>query len=231
VKKIVGLAAIDREIKAMNGVLANVNTRVQSVAVAIIEHAAGAGNGDVSRALTLCQMVRKHRTLNVAYLVGYFAAFAGTNVNLNKGTVNLFARDSKKQRGFRVEEARANNWYEAIDAEGNRAAWYAGPTPQDYVPDGIGDIAEQMLGFVERINKRLDGTKTVNGKEVPLVRLEKEDEEQVHNALSFIERIAATLARHEEVALLQARLAEATAATEQDEAVVEVIRQPVAKAG
>jgi hypothetical protein len=224
--KIVGLAAITRAIKALDGIAGSLNVRVQEVAVAIVEHGAGAGNGDMSKALDLVKLARKHR-LNVAFLNGWFAYFGNCNVNLRgndgAGKVSLISKDSKRYRGFDVEGARANNWFEAIDDNGTRARWYEGPEPADYVPEGIGDIADDMTKFVERTNKKLAGTKTVKGREVPLVRLNEEDERQLHNALQFIERIAATLARHEKVQALAAKMAEATAATEQDEEVVAII--------
>jgi hypothetical protein len=219
-QKLVGLAAIDKAIKAIGGVADNLNERVQETAVAIIEHAAGPGNGDVSRALTLCQRVKATRTLNVAYLVGFFAAFAGTNVNLNKATVNLFARDSKKQRGFRVAEARANNWFDAIDKDGNRAAWYAGPQPEDYTPEGVGGVAERITRFVDRVNRDLERTKTVRGKEVPLFKLSDDELKQVHNALAHIESIAKTLERAELLAETEAMRERLVAEAEQDDNIV-----------
>lgn len=226
--KMVGLAAIDRAIKSIAGVATNLNERVQETAVAIVEHAAGAGNGDVSRALTLCQAVKRTRTLNASFLVGFFSAFAGTNVNLRgndgKGTVNLYARDSKKQRGFQVDEARANNWFDAVDpATGERANWYQGPQPEDYVPEGIGDVADRFLRFTKRVNDDLGKTKTVKGKEVPVISLNDADKEQLHNALAFVERIAATLKRHEDVEQLKARLETATKEAGQDEEVLGVL--------
>ena len=200
--KIVGLAGIDKAIKAIAGVGANLNERVQETAVAIVEHAAGAGNGDVSRALTLCQTVAKMRTLDVGFLVGWFAAFAGTNVQLKKGTVSLFAKDSKKQRGFRVDEARANNWYEAFNDAGERSPWYQGPDRPPFQPDSVGDIADYLMRQTKRLFERLDGEKEVNGKTVPLVKVSKAEREQIEEALHLIETIANRLARHEDIATL-----------------------------
>jgi hypothetical protein len=119
--KIVGLAGIDKAIKSIANVGQNLNERVQDVAVAIVEHAAGQGNGDMSRALTLVKTVNRMRTLNAAFLVGYFRYFASTNINLRAndgaGKVSLMARDAKGYRGFDVDGARANNWYEAFGEE------------------------------------------------------------------------------------------------------------------
>lgn len=221
--KIEGLAAIDRSIAQIRGNLDGLNDRIQETAVAIVEHAAGKGNGDVSRALTLCQAIASKRTLNVNYLVGYFAYFAGTNVNLRKPSVSLFSKDSKKQRGFDVDGARANKWFEAVDAEGKRVFWYAGPEPEAYVPDGIGDIAERMQRFVKRTAETLDGEKEVNGKKVPLVQLSQADRTALDAALGFIDRIAATLARHENVQALTEQLQKATEEAGQDKEVLEVL--------
>lgn len=226
--KLVGLAAIDRAIRTFKGNIVNTNERVQEILVAIVEHAAGAGNGDVSRALTICQVIKSSRTMNAAYAVGWFAAFAGTNVNLAKGTVNLFSKDSKKQRGFRVDEARANNWFDAVDANGERAPWYAGPTPEDFQSEGIGDIATRIERFVKRMNDSLDGTKTVKGKEVPLVKLSDADREQVHNALELMARTAATLARHERIQALREQVANEEGA--KDEVIEELLTAPMEKA-
>lgn len=214
---IVGLQAIDKGIRALAGIAQNLNERVQDIAVAIVEHANGPGNGDVSRALTLCQTVNRMRTLNTAFLVGWFRYFGNCNVNLRaddgKGKVSLISRDAKAYRGgFDVEGARANKWFDAFTADGTRAVWYAGPAPAEFQPYTIGDEANRIRTFVEGERKRLDATKTVNGKEVPLVALTDEDRTQMLNALMFMEKLAATLARHEEVR----KLAEQQAKLEQD---------------
>jgi hypothetical protein len=234
--KMVGLAAIDKGIKSLAKIGDNLNSRVQDVAVAIIEHAAGAGNGDMSRALTLCQTVARMRTLNVTFLIGYFRHFASTNVNLRsddgRGKVSLMAKDAKLYRGFDVEGARANNWSDAFDDEGNRSAWYAGPAPAEFQPLTIGDLAGRMSNFVKNTSKLLSDTKTVNGKNVDLVELTEGDRQQVEHALAFINRIAGTLARHEEVEQAAKAFAAAQEALEQDNDVIEVLNTvvPVEKA-
>jgi hypothetical protein len=226
-QNIVGLAGIDKAIKAIGAVSANLNERVQDVAVAIIEHAAGPGNGDMSRALTLCQTVRRTRTLNTAFLVGFFRHFGNANINFNAndgaGKVSLLSKDSKGYRGFDVDGARANNWYEAIDDKGERAPWYAGPMPAEYQPLTVGDLANRMVNFAKNTAKMLDDTKTVNGKEYPVVTLSEGDRKQVENALIFLDRIAATLARHEDVERKAQELAKAQEATEQDNGIVEIL--------
>lgn len=226
--KIVGLAGIDKGIKSLVGIGQNLNERVQDIAVAIVEHAAGAGNGDVSRALTLVKTVSRMRTLNAAFLVGWFRYFGNCTVNLRAndgvGKVSLIARDAKAYRGgFDVEGARVNNWFDAFDAEGNRSKWYAGPEAPEFQPYGIGDIAERMTRFVKTTNTLLDSTKTVNGKELPAVALTKEEREQVNNALLFLQRISNTLARHDDVEKLKAQLAEVEQQAAADPEVIAVI--------
>lgn len=229
---IVGLAGIDKGIKALRGVGENLNERVQDIAVAIIEHANGAGNGDVSRALTLCQAVKRLRTLNVAYVVGFFRYFGNCNVNLNDAKVSLLAKDSKAYRGgFDPVGAKANKWYDAVNDEGEKAPWYAGPLPPEFKPYTIGDEAQRIANFVKGERKRLDDTKTVNGEEVPLVALTEADREQMLNALTFMERIANTLARHEDVQRKAAELAAAEAGVNDDEEVVAVIQPKEAAVG
>lgn len=226
--KIEGLAGIDKGIKALAGIGQNLNERVQDIAVAIIDHAANAGNGDVSRALTLVQTVNRMRSLNTAFLVGFFRYFGNCNVNLKgddgKGKVSLISRDSKSYRGFDVAGAKVNNWFDAFDAEGSRSRWYAGPAPAEFQPMTIGDLAGRMSNFVKNTTKLLDDTKSVGGKDVPVVMLTDGDRQQITHALAFIDRIAATLARHETVQELTAKLAAEQKALGQDNAVVEVLK-------
>jgi hypothetical protein len=232
-KKYVGDAAIGRAIKSLGGVLNNVNERVQDIAVSIIEHAAGPGNGDMSRALDLCKTVARYKTLNVAYLVGFFAYYGNANVNLRAndgaGKVSLISKDSKRYRGFDPAGAAHNNWNEAFDDKGNRAKWYAGPEPAEFQPMTIGDLAARMQGFVKNTNKLIspENTKEVKGKNVPVFSLSEGDRQQVEHALAFIDRIANTLARHEEVEQAAKKFAEAQEALEQDNDVVEAIESVV----
>jgi hypothetical protein len=151
--KIVGLAAITKAIKALDGIAGSLNERVQETAVAIVEHGAGVGNGDMSKALDLVKVCRKHK-LNIAFIVGWFAYFGNCNINLRgnngAGKVSLISKDSKRYRGFDVDGARANNWFDAIDNDGNRALWYQGPQPEEYNPNTIGDFAATLNRFIGR---------------------------------------------------------------------------------
>lgn len=226
-KKIVGDAAIGRAIRSLNTRLGNINNDVQNIAVAIVEHAADKGNGDMSRSLELCKTVARHRTLNVAYLIGWFRYFASTNINLRAndgaGKVSVMKADAKGYRGFDVEGARANNWFDAFDAKGERSPWYAGPAPADYQPMTIGDIAEDFRRFVKRELDKVEGTKEVNGKVVPIALLSEADKAGLHNALEYIERVANRLARHEDVRKAQEAMAQAEAAANEDEVVQAIL--------
>lgn len=233
IKKYVGDAAIRKGIKALDKVMGNVNDRVQDLAVSIIVHAAGPGNGDVSRALDLCKVVKRHRTMNVAFLVGFFRYFGNCNVNLNAnngaGKVSLVSKDAKGYRGFDPQGAEHHRWDEAFKDDGTRSDWYAGPAPAEYQPQTIGDLAADLNRFVEREMKKLTDTKTVNGKEVPIVQLTEGDREQFTNAMELLNRISATLARHEDLAKAKAAVADAEQLIEADAEVVELI-QPKEKA-
>lgn len=230
-KKIVGLRAIDSAIASVAKVAGNLNSRVQDIAVAIIEHAAGPGNGDVSRALRLVQTVNKTRTLNTAFLIGYLRHFGSMNINLRAdngaGKVSLMAKDAKGYRGFDVDGARVNNWFEAFKDDGTRSDWYAGPAPAEFQPLTIGDLAERMANFVKNTAKLMSDTKTVNGKDVNVVELAEGDRRQVEHALAFISRISATLARHEEVEQAAKAFAEAQEALKQDNDVIEILETVV----
>jgi hypothetical protein len=225
IAKIEGLAGIDKAIKQIAGVGDNLNARIQAVAVAIVEHAAGAGNGDMSRALKLVKTTVRFRSINTAFLVGWFRHFASTTINLKAndgaGKVSLMARDAKGYRGFDVDGARANKWFEAVDANGDRAAWYAGPTPQAFEPETIGSIAMDMRRFVKRTTDKITGKVKVGDAEVDRVRLTEDQTQQVTAALAFLDRIANTLARGEEVAKLAAAQAELEA--QNDDVVAEAL--------
>jgi hypothetical protein len=230
---IVGLAAIDKAIKGIVNVGSNLNERVQDVAVAIIEHANGDGNGDVSRALTLVQAANKLRTLNQAYLIGFFRYFGNCTVNLGAnngaGKVSLVAKDAKGYRGFDVDGAKHNKWYDAFDAAGNRAPWYAGPAPAVYTPGGIGDVADYLHGVVKTLNDRISKEIEKPGYKGVAIVLPEGDKQQVQNAMLFIERIANTLARHEEIEEAAKKMAEAQELAQADEEVV-AIMQPKERA-
>lgn len=230
-KKYVGLAAIDKGIRAFEKIAGNVNDRVSDLAVSIIEHGAGAGNGDMSRALYLCQAVKRHRTLNVAFLIGYFRYFGNCNVNLNadngKGKVSLVSKDSKSYRGFDPAGAREHNWFDAYDADGNKAPWYSGPPPAQFTPGSIGDVAAYLHGVTKTLNDRLTKEVEKPGYKGPAIVLPEGDLQQVRNAMAFIDRIANTLARHEEAEQAAKAMAEAMEAAEADEVVVSIMTKPV----
>lgn len=184
--QIVGLAAIDRHIGQLSGIVANVNQRVQDIAVAIIEHAAGDGAGDVSRALKLVKALPN--SFRREYLIRYFRYFASTGIDLKKDKVGLISRDNKDFRGFDVDGARANNWFDAFDAAGNRAPWYEGPAPRDVEPNTLVEFGETISNFVKRQTKQLDATRD-DGK--PVYALTDEQRETAKQVLTAIDRVAA----------------------------------------
>lgn len=201
-----GLAAIDGGIKELRGVIANVLVRVQVIACAIIVHAAGDGAGDVSRAATLIMALPRSMDRNM--LAGYFEAFGSINGGkLKNGEAKLLSRDSKYYVGFDVDGAKANNWFDAFDEEGNRAAWYRGPAQPDFEPDGLGDLATRIDNFGKQLEKRLTATKEVKGRETPLVELTKEDQAEVEAAIAAVRKIGAKLACREHIVELKTELA------------------------
>lgn len=232
-KLLVGVAAIDAAIKEVAGVAENLNDRIDNILTSIIVHAAGPGNGDVSRALTLVKALRKYRSINTNYIVGFLRYFGSMTVNVNadggKGKVSLMSRDAKGYRGFDVDGAKANKWYEAVNDDGERAPWYQGPVQAEYTPGTIGDVAGNIHNFVKRLAGQLDDTKTVKGKEVPLFELTQEQREQVDNALAFLDRVSATLARQESIAELEAAREKAIKEAGQDTEVLAVITPPKAE--
>lgn len=226
-KLLVGVAAISAGIKEIAGVADNLNARIQQSLESIIAHAAGDGNGDVSLALDLVKATKRYRTINTAFIIGYLRHFGSITINLKanngKGKVSLMSKDAKGYRGFDVEGAKVHNWFDAVNDDGERAAWYQGPTPEAYEPDTIGDVSGRYMNFVKRERERLDGTKTVGGKEVPLVRVSESDRKALESALDLFERFATTLARHEDLEKLKQQMAEATEAAGQDKEVVELL--------
>jgi hypothetical protein len=226
-KLLVGVADISKAIREIGGVADNLNARIQQALESIIAHAAGAGNGDVSLALDLVKSTRRYKTINTNFIVGYLRHFGSVTVNLKanngKGKVSVMSKDAKGYRGFDVEGAKANDWFDAVNDDGERAAWYQGPTPEAYEPDTVGDVSSRYLNFVKRERERLNGTKTVGDKEIPLVKVSESDRKGLENALDWFERFAATLARHENVAKLEEQMKAATEEAGQDKEVVELL--------
>jgi hypothetical protein len=200
--KLIGLKAIDNAITQISGIVANVDERVQEVAVAIVEHAAGPGQGDVSRALPLVQALSNagQRTLLVRWFLYHGSIGINLRGNDGRGAVKRVTRDSKTFRkdvpnGYDVDGARLNNWFQPFNEKGERAIWYQGPNPDEFVPNTLVDFSNGIENFVTRMTKQLDATKEVriDGelREVDLYALSPEQRDTAKKVLGAMSRVAA----------------------------------------
>ena len=107
------LRQIDAAIRGIHKRYENARDAVQTVAVAIVEHAAGKGNGDCSRAANLCRALPNHLRRS---LVVWFQQVSPINVTMGKtakdDTSRLRKDDSKLYNPFNIDKARALNWYD-----------------------------------------------------------------------------------------------------------------------
>lgn len=188
------LKQIDKGIRELKGIVENVNQRVQGLAVAIISHAKD--HGDCSRALTLVNALPS--TFRREFLIRFFRHFGSIGIDVKGQKVRLISADTKGYRGFDVDGAKANNWYEAADAAGNRADWYTGPAPAQFEPNTLGDFGQNIVNFSERLSKQLDATKEVGNKEMPVYRLSDEDRQRADNALAFLKQLGKDVMAREE---------------------------------
>lgn len=201
------LKQIDAKLGELRGVVANVGDRVQELAVAIIAHAAGAGAGDVSRALTLVQALPN--SFRREYLLQYLKYFGSIGIDLKGGKVRVLSRDNKAYRGFDVDGAKANRWDEPFEADGvTRKPWYQGPNPQAFESSTIGDFGMNVVNFGDRLAKQLDATKPRfpgSTDEVPVYALTPEQREQANAAISTLKRLGLSIAAGEEITNLDER--------------------------
>lgn len=201
----------DKRIAGLRGLVANVNEEAQAIAVGIIAHAAkpaseGGGNGDVSRAIKLVQALPL--SMNRTFMLRYLLYFGSIGINLKDGTCKVVSRDSKNFRGFDVDGAVANKWYEPFDEDGNRAHWYEGPNPRQFEPNTAVDFVGNVHNFIDRINRQLDETKKVNGTDVPLYRVDDETKANIRRVLGVMKKATAILGARDAKAELERQIAE-----------------------
>jgi hypothetical protein len=197
-------AMLDKEIRDLKGISKNLNERVQTVAVGIIEH--DINHGDCSRAPKLINALPTGEQRR--FLIQFLAYFGAIGVKMEKGTatgVGHIASDSNRYRKPDLEGARANMWFEPFDAAGNKADWYQGPNPRLFVPGTLGDLGVNIVQFADRTEKRLTDTRDNGaGVQVPNFELEQDELIQVRQALAVIRKVGNAVAAREQLANAQA---------------------------
>jgi hypothetical protein len=207
---VMNLKEIDKRIESIRGLVSNVNTSVQETAVAIIEHAAGAGRGDVSRAIKLVRVLGNANRQE--FLIRWFEHFGSIGINLKDDKCKRIDSGSKRYRadvpmGFDLDGARMNNWYEPFGANGEgEATWYKGPNPKAFTPNTLLDFGQNIHSLADRMFKQLDQKKTVNGEEVPMYAMSPEEKTIAKKALNLVRLVASGMEDQGRMAEIEADL-------------------------
>jgi len=193
-------AKLDKGIKDLRGITANVLERAQVLAVGVIEH--DIAHGDCSRARDLVNVL--HGQEQRRNMVQFLAFFGNIGCKMEKGVctgVGHIAENSKRYTKPNLEGAKANNWFEPYDGQGNRADWFQGPEKPVYTPGTLGDVGQNVFDFAERLEKRLTATKdNGRGEEVPVFDLTEAETQLAETGLEAIRRLGTAIMAREEIA-------------------------------
>ena len=110
--------------------------------------------------------------------------------HLNPNTKDL-SPNATKQKGGSIADpagARAVMWYEVDQTD-----WYRGPPRSEFVPGTIGDVGQNVFDFGERLAKKLDGTKEVDGKTYPLFNLTPEQRKTAEQVIVGLKRLGSLM--------------------------------------
>lgn len=206
-----GLAAIDAGITELKGIVANVNERVQQLAVSIISH--DVETGDCSRALKLVNVLPN--SYRREFLIRYFEYFGAIGIDVKGQKVKHIDTNSKRYRKPDVAAAKEHNWFEPFDANGKRADWYAGPNPAAFEPNTLGNLGQNVLRFADRFlgtdGKAGDLSKTKDngsGKQVPLYDLTDAERKQAETVFNGVRKLGLMLMARERTEALTAEVVE-----------------------
>jgi hypothetical protein len=180
------LREIDKRIGQLKSMVADVNTFVQATAEGIVEHFAA--HGDCTRAGKLVQALPN--SFRREYLIRWFEN-AGITINPSEGyATKAISRDSKRYRppNEALEFATHNRWFEAVDADGNRAPWYQGPTPRTQEPNTMLDFGDGLISFADRTHKAIREGK-IRGTDVPLYQLSDQEKADADKALAILRKL------------------------------------------
>jgi hypothetical protein len=197
-------AEIQKGIKDLRGIVANVHERVQVLLVAVIVH--DAEHGDCTLAVDLVNSLPNAEQKR--WSTQFLRYFGAIGVDMQKGTaVNAKHVDerSKNYRPRDVDGAKANMWFRPEDGD-----WFQGPPRDYYVPGTIGDVGDNVLRFGDRLSKMLKGTKDRgDGMQVPYFDLNDEQRKVADEVVIGLRRLGALMTATEnldEVKRDQARL-------------------------
>lgn len=150
------LKQIDARIRGIKTSVTKLASNVQEVAVAIIEHAAGPGNGDVTLAI---QLVRAIGTgANQRKLIFWFGYFANIGMDVANNKVRRLKEGSQNYRdcgngGYDIEGAKANPWNTFEDPR----------QPPEQLPNTLGVFIAENIKIFDRLAKQVvDDKRFVN---------------------------------------------------------------------
>jgi hypothetical protein len=203
---LIGLTAIGQNIRELRGIISNAYERAQLIGVSIINHDLHGGkdgepSGDCSKAKDLVNALRTQEDRR--NMIAWLAYFGNIGCKMEGGVCTEgrhIPADSKRYRKADIDGAKANNWYEPYDANGNKAFWFEGPAKQLFTPGTIATVGDNILNFADRfIGKdgkpgQLDATKDNGaGKVVPLYDLTNEQRRMAEQVFTGLKRFGALL--------------------------------------
>lgn len=212
-------AMLDKEIKDLNGIIANAHERAQAIAVAVIEH--DREHGDCSRAKNLVNAIPNREERGA--MVQFLAYFGAIGCKMERGvcvSVGHIDAKAKRYRKPDVSAAKEHFWFEYYGADGKKAHWFQGPEKPAYIPGTLGVVGQNVLNFADRLQKSLDATRdNGRGQQVNIYDLSDEDRKEVAVALGVIRTVGKRVMARE-------MLEEANAVIEQTAAVFQLGAQP-----
>lgn len=155
---VMSLKKIDAGIVSIARNAETMNADIQTIAVAILEHAQA--HGDCTRALRLVQALPKSFRRNL--LITWFATYSPIGMNVNTGKVGFHKANSKLFRPFDIKTAKTVMWYNQPQQEA-----------EDLPDTTIVDVREAVSKLVKRLQKKLDDGDVAND-DIPAVRAKVE---------------------------------------------------------
>ena len=189
-------ATIDKNIKELRGIVSNVSDRVQTLAVAIIQH--DMEHGECSRAVPLVNVLKSADQRQ--NLIQFFAYFGAIGIKVDKGVatgVGHIVSTAKRYNKPSVDGAKQFRWDEPYNADGSKAVWFQGPNRALFISGTLADVGNNILSFAERLTGQLDKTKDNGaGEEVPLFVLTDAERNEVNAAMATLRTLGkAVMAR------------------------------------
>jgi hypothetical protein len=220
---LIGLTNISKGIRELKGIGANFDLRAQMVGVSIINHDLNGGNdggptGDCSKAKDLVNALRTQEDRR--NMVAWLAYFGNIGCKMEGGIcteVQHFKQDNKRYRKPDLDGAKANNWFQPYEANGEKAFWFEGPPKPLYTQGTIGNLgdnivnlADRYLGTDKRVGQLYDKVDRGDGTMVRRYNLTPHEIKQAEEVLHGLRNLGYILGAREETEEVVAEISKLT---------------------